>query len=114
MEFNAVVHTATQANTPDKETTDDPEYVFSRYNLNEDKGKIRPTDGFFTLNVTSDERNEQFMRIYVDKSRENAGGQIIHICNNYAYSRFYDAKRTAETNENDGWSLTNDTKDDEE
>lgn len=112
MEFNAVVFTATQANTPDKETTDDPDFVFSRYNINEDKGKIRPADGFFTLNFTSDERQEQFMRIYIDKAREHAGGQIIHICNNFAYSRFYDGKRTAEVNESDGWSLTN--KDDEE
>ena len=112
MEFNAVVFTATQANTPDKETTDDPDFVFSRYNINEDKGKIRPADGFFTLNFTSDERREQFMRIYIDKAREHAGGQIIHICNNFAYSRFYDSKRTAENNLSDGWSLTN--KDDEE
>lgn len=114
MEFNAVVHTATQANTPDKEITDDPEYVFSRYNLNEGKGKIRPTDGFFTLNVTSDERQEQFMRIFVDKAREHGGGQIIHICNNFAYSRFYDAKRTAETNENDGWDVSGKSEDDGE
>ena len=112
MEFNAVVHTATQANTPDKETTDDPEFVFSRYNINEDKGKVRPADGFFTLNVTSDERNEQFMRIYVDKAREHAGGQIIHICNNFAYSRFFDRNRTAEMNESGGWDLTNDRDDD--
>lgn len=113
MEFNAVVHTATQANTPTKEETDDPEFVLSRYNINEDKGKIRPTDGFMTLNVTSDERQEQFMRIYVDKAREHGGGQIIHICNNFAYSRFYDSKRTAENNENDGWDLSGSKDDDE-
>ena len=112
MEFNAVVHTATQANTPDKETTDDPQFVFSRYNINEAKGQVRPADGFFTLNVTSDERNEQFMRIYVDKAREHAGGQIIHICNNFAYSRFFDRNRTAEMNESGGWDLTNDRDDD--
>jgi len=113
MEFNVVVHTATQANTPTKEETDDPEFVLSRYNINEDKGKIRPTDGFMTLNVTSDERREQFMRIYVDKAREHGGGQIIHICNNFAYSRFYDSKRTAENNENDGWDLSGSKDDDE-
>lgn len=113
MEFNAVVHTATQANTPEKEVTDDPEFVFSRYNINEDKGKIRPADGFATLNFTSDERQEQFMRIYVDKAREHAGGQIIHICNNFAYSRFYDSKRTAEVNESDGWDLSGNKDDDE-
>ena len=111
MEFNAVVHSATQANTPSKETTDDPEFVFSRYNINEDKGKVRPVDGFFTLNVTSDERKEQFMRIYVDKARENPGGQVVHICNNFAYSRFYDRKRTMEINESDGWNIESDDED---
>ena len=111
MEFNAVVHSATQANTPSKETTDDPEFVFSRYNINEDKGKVRPVDGFFTLNVTSDERKEQFMRIYVDKARENPGGQVVHICNNFAYSRFYDRKRTMEINESDGWNTESDDED---
>jgi hypothetical protein len=66
------------------------------------------------LNVTSDERQEQFMRIFVDKAREHGGGQIIHICNNFAYSRFYDAKRTAETNENDGWDVSGKSEDDDE
>lgn len=108
MEFNAVVHAATQANTPTKGETDDPEFVMSRYNLNEDKGKLRPADGFLTLNVTSDERAEQFMRIYCDKLREHGGGQIIHICNNFAYSRFYDRNRTIEISENDGWDISSD------
>ena len=112
MEFNVVVHTATQANTPSKEVTDDPEFVFSRYNINEDKGKIRPTDAFLTLNMTSDERAEQFMRIYADKLREHGGGQIVHICNNFAYSRYYDRKRTIEVSENDGWNIDKDEKED--
>jgi len=114
MEFNAVVHSATQTNTPSKEETDDPEYVFSRFNLNESKGKIRPTDGFMTLNVTSDERAEQFMRIYVDKAREHAGGQIIHICNNFSYSRFYDRVRTTQIADEDGWDVAGKNRDDDD
>jgi hypothetical protein len=94
MEFNAVVHTATQTNDISPEERNDPEFVITRSNLNEDKGKARPFDYVFTLNNTIDERKEGFMRIYVDKAREHAGDSIIHICNNFAYSRFYDRRRT--------------------
>jgi replicative DNA helicase len=94
MEFNAVVHTATQTNDISPEERNDPEFVITRSNLNEDKGKARPFDYVFTLNNTIDERKEGFMRIYVDKAREHAGDAIIHICNNFAYSRFYDRRRT--------------------
>lgn len=96
MEFNAVVHTATQANDISPEERNDPEFVITRSNLNEDRGKTRPFDYLFTLNNTIDERKENFMRIYVDKAREHKGDQVIHICNNFARSRFYDRKRTLE------------------
>ena len=96
MEFNAVVHTATQANDISPEERNDPEFVITRSNLNEDRGKTRPFDYLFTLNNTIDERKEGFMRIYVDKAREHHGDQVIHICNNFARSRFYDRKRTLE------------------
>jgi replicative DNA helicase len=94
MEFNAVVHTATQSNGISLEEQNDPDFVLSRSNLNEDKGKIRPADLFVTLNFTLDEKKDQTMRLYIDKAREHAGGDIIHICTNFAYSRFYDRKRT--------------------
>lgn len=96
MEFNAVVHTATQTNDISAEERNDPEFVITRSNLNEDKGKARPFDYVLTLNNTIDERREGFMRIYVDKAREHAGDSIIHICNNFARARFYDKKRTIE------------------
>lgn len=94
MEFNAVLHTATQSNDVSMEERNDPEFVLSRNNLNEDKGKIRPTDNFITMNFTIDERKQQVMRLYVDKAREHTGNDIIHICNSMAYSRFYDRRRT--------------------
>lgn len=96
MEFNAVVHTATQANDISPEERNDPEFVITRSNLNEDRGKTRPFDYLFTLNNTIYERKENFMRIYIDKAREHKGDQVIHICNNFARSRFYDRKRTLE------------------
>ncbi len=94
MEFNAVVHTATQSNSIPEEQKNDPEFVITRVNLNEDRGKARPADVFATLNQTRDEKQEEMMRIYLDKARDHKGGQVIKICNNFAYSRFYDKKRT--------------------
>lgn len=97
MEFNAVVHTATQSNDVSLEERNDPEFVLSRNNLNEDKGKVRPTDLFFTLNTTLEESKKQQMRIFVDKAREHKGNNVIHICNNFSRSRFYDRQKTLST-----------------
>lgn len=94
MEFNAVVHTATQSSNIPEEQKNDPEFVITRAQLNEDKGKCRPMDVFVTINQTRDERKEEIMRLYIDKAREYKSGDIIYICNNFAYARFYDRKRT--------------------
>lgn len=94
MEFNAVVHTATQSSNIPEECKNDPEFVITRAQLNEDKGKCRPMDIFITLNQTRDERKEEVMRLYTDKLRDYKSGDIIKIANNFAYSRFYDRKRT--------------------
>lgn len=101
MEFNAVVHTATQSNDVSLEERNDPEFVLSRNNLNEDKGKVRPTDLFFTLNTTLEESKKQQMRIFVDKAREHKGNNIIHIYNNFSRSRFYDRQKTLSTEWNE-------------
>lgn len=113
MEFNAVVHTATQSSNIPEEQKNDPEFVITRAQLNEDKGKCRPMDVFVTINQTRDERKEEVMRLYIDKAREYKSGDIIYICNNFAYARFYDRKRTIELNMNDGWGEFYD-KDEEE
>lgn len=94
MEFNAVVHTATQSSNIPEEQKNDPEFVITRAQLNEDKGKCRPMDVFVTINQTRDERKEEIMRLYIDKAREYKSGDVIYICNNFAYARFYDRKRT--------------------
>lgn len=103
MEFNAVVHTATQTNDVPPEQRDDPEFVITRSNLNEDKGKIRPFDIFITINQTRDEAKEEIMRLHTDKLRDYKNGEPIHIANNFSYARFYDRKRTIELNMDDGW-----------
>ena len=97
MEFNAVVHTATQSSSIPEEMKNDPDFVITRAQLSEDKGKIRPFDIFVTINQTRDEMKEETMRLHTDKLRDYKGGDPIHICNNFAYSRFYDRMRTLNT-----------------
>ena len=96
MEFNAVVHTATQSSNIPEECKNDPEFVITRAQLSEDKGKIRPFDIFITINQARDEMKEEIMRLHTDKLRDYKNGDPIHICNNFAYARFYDRKRTME------------------
>ena len=96
MEFNTVVHTATQSSNIPEECKNDPEFVITRAQLSEDKGKIRPFDIFITINQTRDEMKEEIMRLHTDKLRDYKNGDPIHICNNFAYARFYDRKRTME------------------
>lgn len=97
MEFNAVVHTATQSSNIPEEMKNDPEFVITRAQLSEDKGKIRPFDIFITINQTRDESKDEIMRLHTDKLRDYKNGEPIHICNNFAYARFYDRKRTMDT-----------------
>lgn len=94
MEFNAVVHTATQSSNVPVDLRNDPEFVITRDQLSEDKGKIRPFDIFITINQTRDERKDEVMRLHTDKLRDYANGNPIFICNNFSYARFYDRKRT--------------------
>lgn len=113
MEFNAVVHTATQSSNIPEEQKNDPEFVITRAQLSEDKGKIRPFDIFVTINQTRDEAKEEIMRLHTDKLRDYKNGEPIHIANNFSYARFYDRKRTIELNMGDGWGEFYD-KDEEE
>lgn len=113
MEFNAVVHTATQSSNIPEEQKNDPEFVITRAQLSEDKGKIRPFDIFVTINQTRDEAKEEIMRLHTDKLRDYKNGEPIHIANNFSYARFYDRKRTIELNMDDGWGEFYD-KDEEE
>ena len=101
MEFNAVVHTATQSSNIPEECKNDPEFVITRAQLSEDKGKIRPFDIFITINQTRDEMKEEIMRLHTDKLRDYKNGDPIRIANNFSCARFYDRKRTFELDDID-------------
>lgn len=94
VELNIIIITATQASDINSEFLNDPDFIITRNHLSEDKGKIRAFDLFFTFNQTKEEKKKGILRIANDKAREHKGGQIVHICQNLAHSRFYDRKRT--------------------
>ncbi|HPI18730.1 MAG TPA: DnaB-like helicase C-terminal domain-containing protein [Candidatus Kapabacteria bacterium] len=94
MEFNCDVITATQSNSIRPEELNNPDFVLTRYNLSEDKGKIRAADNFITINQTNDEKKERVARLYVDKFRQYPCGQTFSIAQALERARFYDKKRT--------------------
>lgn len=96
VEFNIYIITATQASALPPETKEDPNLFLTRWNLSEDKGKLRPFDNFITINQTRDEKQNRVARLYIDKLRENPSDQIIHLCQNLSRSRFYDRKASFE------------------
>lgn len=106
MEQNVVVATVTQASNLASELKKDPAFVMTREYLSEDKGKIRPFDFHYTLNQTYDEMKAKHafseelaprMRIFADKLREYASGQVTTIITNLKRARFYDRKATIDT-----------------
>lgn len=96
MEENVVVATPTQASNVALVNKKDPNFVTTREDLSEDKGKLRPFDYFFTLNQSPDERKKNILRIHADKMRDYPGGQTWAIATNFSRSRFYDRKKTIE------------------
>jgi replicative DNA helicase len=99
MEFNIVIYTATQASNIPKEFKEDENFVITRDDLSEFKGKLRPFDYFFTFNQSRNEKRQKILRIFKDKMREHDGsvwGDVVTIATKYEYSRFYDKKRSLE------------------
>lgn len=96
VEFNILVTTAAQSHTIDKEFTNNPHFVLSRYNIGKNKRIMEPFSYFMTINQTDDERKLQRARIFVDKYREVSAGQIHLIKQSLRNSRFYDHKGTLE------------------
>jgi hypothetical protein len=73
---------------------EDPDFVLTRSDVSEFKGVIKPFSYFFTLNQTSDEKEQGVNRIYCDKFRYHPDGQIIKVCQAMNIGRFYDSQRT--------------------
>jgi len=96
VELNVVFISFTQVSSIAPELLNDPNFVITRYNLAEDKGKVRPVDYLLSINQTRDEKKKQICRLFLEKSREHAGSEVIYIYQNLARSRFYDRIRTLE------------------
>lgn len=97
VEFDVSVVTVTQASAIPPESREDPDFVLTRFNIAEDKGKIRPFDNFMTINQTRDEKRNRVARIFIDKLREHSVGiDTIRIAQNLSRARFYDRRRTLE------------------
>lgn len=94
VEQNLLIHVPTQASSISPTDLNDPDFFMTRYNLSEDKGKLRPFDGLITMNQTRDEKRNKVMRLYADKLREYESGQIMYIVQNLSRARFYDRKKT--------------------
>lgn len=97
VEFNVSLITVTQSSSIPPESRNDEDFVLTRWNLSEDKGKLRPFDNFITLNQTRDQKKQNIMRLFPDKLREHESGyDAIPIVQNLARARFYDKKKTIE------------------
>lgn len=97
VEFDVSVLTVTQASAIPPDARKDPDFILTRWNLSEDKGKLRPFDNFITLNQTRDEMKNGIIRIHTDKLREHdSSNDPITIAQNLKRARFYDRRRTIE------------------
>lgn len=94
VEFNIAIFSATQAATVATNLLNDPEFVQTRYHVSEFKGVIKPVSYFITMNQTSDEKDNSFMRLYVDKCRKYRSGQIVKIFQSYDRERYYNRAKT--------------------
>ena len=97
VEFNVSLITATQASSVPDDAKQNKDFILTRWNLSEDKGKLRPFDNFITINQTRDEKKDKIARLFIDKLREKPSDQIIELAQSFAYSRFYDRMRTLKT-----------------
>lgn len=94
IEFKTRIVTATQASDIPPNLREDPEFVMTRSNVSEFKNIAEPFSTFVTLNQTRDEKKNKVMRLYVDKMRNYASGQVVKIFQSYGNDRFYDRKKT--------------------
>lgn len=94
MEYNLSGFTATQASDVKQEIWNNPAKVITRSDVMGDKTFITPFSYHITLNQTTDEKKNEIMRLYEDKSRKYGYGYTHYISTAYKNSRFYDKQRT--------------------
>jgi len=94
IEFKTRIVTATQAQNIPLALSEDPSFVMTRNHLSEFKNAAEPFSMFVTMNQTKDEKQNNVMRLYVDKLRNYPSDKLITICQSYKNDRFYDRKCT--------------------
>lgn len=94
VEMDVAIISCTQASTVAPNLLNDPEFVQTRYHISEFKGVVKPFSYFVTMNQTSDEKDNGFMRLYMDKIRKYRAGQVVSIYQNYDKERFYNRGKT--------------------
>lgn len=94
VELDVAIITCTQASTVAPNLLNDPEFVQTRYHISEFKGVIKPFSYFVTMNQTADEKEDGFMRLFMDKIRKYRAGQTVNIYQNYDKERFYNRGKT--------------------
>lgn len=94
VKYNAVTATATQANNISKDKLNNPEFTLTREHIADFKALINSFSFFFTHNMTDEEYDNNFARIYIDKLRKRKSNFVVRIATNYARSRYYDRKKT--------------------
>lgn len=93
-EVNCWMNATYQATIEDPEWANDEKHVLECYHLSEAKGLQRPCTHVISLNRSSNEEQEQTMRLNVAKSRFFPKGKPFKICTDYDHENFYDRART--------------------
>lgn len=94
IEYNCATLTATQANDIDPKNKENPDFKMTRHHISEFKGALKPFSYFYTINATSDEYENDIVRIYCDKFRRYKAGQTITFAQKREIGRFYESERT--------------------
>lgn len=96
MDLDCWVLTTYQATIEDADWLNDESKHLTRAHLSESKGIVRPLTHLITLNQSEAEKQENRMRLFVDKSRffKGSDGGTIKIKTDYDNGQFYDSAGT--------------------
>ena len=95
VEFKCATITATQSMDIAPNLVDSEDFVMTRTHASEFKNIIKPFSYFFTLNQTSDEYENEIVRIWIDKLRKyKRPNKVIRIFQSRNNSRFYNSEKT--------------------
>lgn len=94
VETNTLVSTATQTHTISPEFLNNPNFVITRFNIGEAKRVIEPFSYVYSINQTMEERKLGRARVFADKFRDHASGQIYPVVQDLGKATFFKYKET--------------------